>query len=142
MDDGSNIHLVLPQIEMFNMKLEQAQREMGKMPGDFVPIKYSNIGDEGEANPALRIAIGACFVGLCIQLYRTLHGKGSSSAKSGGGMMGRGGFGGQNPMGQMGKSNVQVYGLDKKIKVRFKHVAGMESAKTEVTEFVDFLKNP
>jgi ATP-dependent Zn protease len=26
----------------------------------------------------------------------------------------------------MGKSNVQVYGVDKKIKTRFKHVAGME----------------
>ena len=26
----------------------------------------------------------------------------------------------------MGKSNVQVFGVDKKIKVRFKHVAGME----------------
>ena len=25
----------------------------------------------------------------------------------------------------MGKSNVQIYGVDKKIKVRFKHVAGM-----------------
>ena len=42
----------------------------------------------------------------------------------------------------MGNSNVQVYGVDKKIKVRFKHVAGMEQAKTEVMEFVDFLKNP
>ena len=29
----------------------------------------------------------------------------------------------------MGKSNVQIYGVDKKIKTRFKHVAGMESAK-------------
>jgi hypothetical protein len=26
----------------------------------------------------------------------------------------------------MGKSNVTVYGVDKKIKTKFKHVAGME----------------
>lgn len=42
----------------------------------------------------------------------------------------------------MGKSNVQIYGEDKKIKTRFNNVAGLESAKVEVMEFVDFLKDP
>ena len=66
---------------------------MGKTPNEFVPIKYSNFTEDGEANPALRLAIGTAFVGLCIQLYRTLHGK-SSSSGGGGKIMGRGGFGG------------------------------------------------
>jgi len=77
-------------------------------------------------------------------LYRTTHGKGSggatkSNTTKGSGLGGRGGM---NDLFKMGNSNVQVYGVDKKIKVRFKHVAGMEQAKTEVMEFVDFLKNP
>lgn len=42
----------------------------------------------------------------------------------------------------MGKSNVKVYGLDSKVKVTFKDVAGLDEAKTEITEFVDFLKKP
>ncbi len=67
---------------------------------------------------------------------------GSSSGKSSknsGFMGGGGGFG--NFMNQ-GKANVTVYGVDKKMKTRFRHVAGLENAKIEVMEFVDFLKNP
>ena len=41
-----------------------------------------------------------------------------------------------------GKSNVTVYGDEKKIKTRFTNVAGLDNAKMEVMEFVDFLKDP
>lgn len=42
----------------------------------------------------------------------------------------------------MNKSGAQIFGVNKKIRTRFKHVAGMENAKQEVLEFVDFLKAP
>ena len=72
-----------------------------------------------------------------------MHGKGGAGGAKGEASKGKGGAGGgMNDMFSMGKSNVQVFGVDKKIKTRFKHVAGMDQAKVEVMEFVDFLKNP
>lgn len=41
-----------------------------------------------------------------------------------------------------GKANVTIYGVDKEIKTKFRHVAGNEGAKVEIMEFVDFLKDP
>jgi len=55
--------------------------------------------------------------------------KGGSSKPGGTGGSGSGGGFGKGGMGDifgMGKSNVQIYGVDKKIKTKFKHVAGME----------------
>ena len=57
--------------------------------------------------------------------------------------MGGGGAGG--PGGQIfniGKSRAQVFDADAEVRVTFKNVAGMEGAKDEVLEVVDFLKNP
>ena len=44
--DGKQIHLVLPNVENFLAKLDLAQREMGKMPNDFVPVRYASSTDD------------------------------------------------------------------------------------------------
>ncbi len=56
-------------------------------------------------------------------------------------MGGRGAGGGSN-MFNIGKSQATMYDKDTQVNITFKDVAGMEGAKDEVVEIVDFLKNP
>ena len=97
-------------------------------------------------------------LGISLYLFYSLHGRNggaglkgkgvntkktnssSSSSSSSSRFGGGGGFGDFFGMGKT--NNVQVYGTDKKIKTRFKNVAGMDGPKEEVMEFVDFLKAP
>lgn len=56
--------------------------------------------------------------------------------------MGAGGGGGAGNIFNVGKSKAQLFDKESEIKIDFKNVAGLEEAKTEVKEIVDFLKNP
>ncbi len=53
-----------------------------------------------------------------------------------------GGGGGGSQIFNIGKSKAQVFEKGTNIKVDFSHVAGLEEAKIEVKEIVEFLKNP
>jgi len=56
--------------------------------------------------------------------------------------MSSGAGGGAGGIFSVGKSKAQIFDKDTHIKINFNDVAGLEEAKTEVMEIVDFLKNP
>jgi len=56
--------------------------------------------------------------------------------------MSGGGAGGAGGIFNVGKSRAQIFDKDTNVKLNFSDVAGLEEAKTEVMEIVDFLKNP
>ena len=48
--DGQKLYMVLGSQESFLAKLDQIQRQMGKQPAEFIPVKYVNesSGDQGN----------------------------------------------------------------------------------------------
>ncbi|MEI6047817.1 MAG: ATP-dependent zinc metalloprotease FtsH [Bacteroidota bacterium] len=56
--------------------------------------------------------------------------------------MSGGGPGGAGGIFSVGKSRAQIFDKDTNVKLNFNDVAGLEEAKTEIMEIVDFLKNP
>ena len=104
---------MLPQVENFLYKLDLAQREMGKVPNEFVPVKYANEASMQTNNAAMNFMIGGLFLALMLQIYRSMHGKGSgkgtgkgASGKSGSDQGSSGKSGGFGDIFGMGKSNV------------------------------------
>jgi len=128
------VEIVLGNPEVFEAKIEQAQREMGVAALDFIPVQYTS---ETELLHQILPWVPALLtVVLFASLAKSAQGSGMGGMGGGGG-----GAGGMGKMFSMGKA-FPAGSKDLKSTVTFADVAGMEQAKKEVVEFVDFLKHP
>jgi cell division protease FtsH len=121
--ENSGPHFVLDigSQESFQNSLEKA-RETGKL-NDYKVEQESNWGDI-----LLTFLPFVIFIGIWIYMMRRMSGGGA------------GGGGGQ--IFSIGKSKARLFDEKNDVKVTFKDVAGLEGAKEEIQEIVEFLKNP
>ena len=117
-----SVHVEVGSIDSLDKFLEKAQEE-GHFTGE---VSYEK---KSEMFGAFFWNIAPIFFIIAIWLFIMRR-------------MGGGGTGGMNPF-SVGKSKAQVYEKgDTTNRVTFKDVAGQESAKQEIQEIVDFLKQP
>ncbi len=119
--DAAAYEFTIGSVEVFDNDLKQANEQFGQS----VVLDYRN-----ERGGFLGTLVGflpwLLIIGFWIFLMRGMGG-----AMGGpGGMMG------------VGRAKAQIFDKEKQEKITFKDVAGLEEAKVEIMEIVDFLKKP
>lgn len=98
-------------------------------PGVPQPV-HDNASDANWFSPIIQTILPILiFIGLWILLMRKMGG-------------GAGGGGGPGGIFNIGKSRATLFDKGTKVNITFADVAGLDEAKVEVMEIVDFLKNP
>jgi AFG3 family protein len=113
-------------ISNFEPFLLEAQKNAGYNEKDFIYPDYIT-----RKNYFMDIISWLIFPALLIVLWLFMMKR-----------MSGGGAGGAGGIFNVGKSRAQIFDKDTNVKLNFNDVAGLEEAKTEVMEIVDFLKNP
>ena len=119
---GPHYQLEVGSLELFEEKLEVARKEGVDFRWDFKTIENRWMDVFVSFLPIIII------IAVWIFLMRRMSGGGA------------GGPGGQ--IFNIGKSKAKLFDQNTDVKITFQDVAGLEGAKEEVQEIVDFLKNP
>lgn len=121
---GPHFSFTIGNVETFDKNLTEAQAT--KAEGEKIYPEYI---EESDYYSLLGWLLPfALIIGFWIFMFRRMN-------------RGGGGAGGGNIF-NVGKSRAQLFDKESNIKINFNDVAGLQEAKVEIMEIVDFLKNP